>query len=229
MTLLAGLSAMKTDYARELEARGEAEGVELGDWSFQVGDAGFNPADPEDVTDADPSLQALESPVGGSRPLGLLVSSGGAAALALGSGGVVTVTGLTGMPESSARRWLRFTGSGDPNVNGSWVIRRWLSATSVEIINPLLAAPAAGVSWEFRENCVLNPNVRAASFYCRLAPADATVDGTELGEVGIFGRVLRAPTDPALVGAEFLYCVAHMNPVVKVPEMALSRFVTVQF
>jgi hypothetical protein len=230
MTLITGLSALKTDLARKMEARAVAEGVALGDWSFQVGTGGYNPASPDQVTVADPSLQVLVAAVGGSRPLGRLVASGAGAVLTPSGVGTVVVTGLSGIPDWSPLNWIRVTGSGDANANGTWVIRRWISATSVEIENPLQTVLDAGPrNWEFRQACVGRPNARASSFFARLLKNDATSDGHEYGEIGIFCRVLRAPTDPPLVGSPVLYCVAHHVGQVKTPDGVIDRHVVCQF
>lgn len=230
MTTISALSAMKTDLARKLDARGVAEGVLLGDWTFQVGTGGYNPASPDQVTAVDPTLQALVAPVGGSRPLGRLVSSGAGASVVAGpTAGTMLVTGLSGIPVSAVMRWLRLTSSGSALVDGTWLIVEWVSATSVVVANPLNFPSAGPANWEFREAVTGRPNERASSFFCRLLKNDATSDGHEYGEIGVFCRVLRAPTDPPLVGSPVLYCVAHHVGMVKTPDGVIDRHVVSQF
>jgi hypothetical protein len=220
------LEALKTDLARGLDARGLAEGVMVGDWSFQVGTGGFGPA--LEATTIDPTMQSLISPVGGTRQLGYVLFSGGGASLAAGgTSGLWVVSGLA-VSGSLVGRWLRLSGSANPSVNGLWLISEAIDATSVVISNPLLTTADTGLAWEVRESCCLRPNGRSASFYCRLAAPDASVDGQELGEVGIFGRVLRSPSDTGLLGQTVLWAVAHHPAIIKDSEQALTHHVVVQ-
>jgi len=204
--------AYLTDLARMLRARREAEAMVLGDWSFQVGTFGYDTFNPTQALPVDTTLNALVAPVGGSRPLGRVLLSGTGAAVTLtgaSAPGFAIVTGLVGMPATAARRWLRLSGSASPTVNGTWFIGRWLDATSVEIQAPLITADDAGpLTWEFRGVVMLRPNPRATDFHGRVVSPDAA-DGMQLSEVGIFGRVLAAPTLPTLVGNSFLYACAH--------------------
>lgn len=231
MAIIQSISAGLTDLAREIRARTETEGFLLGDWNFQVGTDGFEGFDPTLATDVDFSLQALGSPAGGTRFLGRVLASGGAAALTpiANSGGLVDVTGLVGIPNSINKRWLRISGSGDVNANGTWVISQWISSTQVYIHNPLLTAPDAGpLSWELREACVLNPNPRAVDFHGRLEAPDATVDDTELGEVGVFCRILKAPSAPSLLGTTLLFANSHHPAFAKMAEMTVGYHICVQ-
>jgi hypothetical protein len=223
------IDAGLTDLARELRARGEAEGVVLGDWSFQVGTDGFDPLAPDEVTDVDYSLQTLSSPVGGTRYLGRVLDTGAAASVTVLTDGFMQVDGLAAIPANTYNRWLRVYGSADPLINGTWVISQYNSATSVTVYNPLATADDAGpLSWELREACVLRPNDKALSFHGRLLAPDATVDGQELGEAGVFGRVLLAPTEPGLVGSSVLFAVSHYPAYAKFAEMIANYHVAVQ-
>lgn len=230
MAIIQSISAGLTDLAREYRARAETEGFLLGDWSFQVGTDGFDPVSPDEATDVDFSLQALGSPVGGTRYLGRVLSSGAGATVTPvpNSGGLVTVTGLTGIPNSIAKRWLRISGSADPNANGTWVISSFNSTTSVDISNPLLDAADAGLNWELREACILNPNDKAVDFHGRLEAPDATVDDQQLGEIGIFCRILSAPTDPSLIGTTLLFANSHTPAFAKMAEMTVGYHICVQ-
>jgi hypothetical protein len=230
VTIIQAISAVKTNLGRELDARGLTEGVLLGDWSFQLGEGGAVPLDPTSVVPVDPGAQNLVDPVGGARRLGGVISSGSGAAVAAGSeAGHLVVTGLTAMPMGLARRWLVLS-EGPLKLNGCWAVVRWLSATSVEIHNPLakdgVDLPASGLGWELRQRCVQQPNPRAVTFDGRLLAGDD--NGVEFSEVGIFCRVIRAPADPSLEGLSLLYCVAHMPPKVKIPEMVANFHVCVQ-
>lgn len=231
MVFIENISALKTDFARQLEARKESEGLVLGDWCFQIGVGGYQPPDPLDIVDVVASSQVLASPEGGMRWLGRVVSSGVGATVALAaSPGLLTVSGLSGIPNSAARRWLRLSGFAEGRANGTWFISRWLSATSVEIYNPLVTVdfPVAGTgSWEFREACIQYPNPRALAFQCRLLTGDA--NSVEVSEVGIWARVLVSPVTPSLVNQSVLYCVGHFPPFVKVPEMNANLHVCCQF
>lgn len=216
---------MLTDEARKMEARADAEDITLGDWHWQVGTSGFNGGDPTLATAVDPTLQALVAPVGGTRFLGRVLSSGAGATITHTTGfeGIVQVNGLSAMPSNAAHRWLRLSGSGNPAVNGTWLISKWLSATSVLICAPLVVVNDAGpLNWEFREACIFRPNPRARSFHGRLLDTGDAADGLRLGEVGIFCRVIRSSFDPGLLGNSLLYSVAHVPARTKVPEGRLS-------
>ncbi len=230
MTLIQSVSAGLTDYARELLARGLAEAVLLGDWSFQVGTYGFDPLNPDEVFDVDFALQALNSPVGGTRYLGRVLDSGFGASVALtATPGFLQVNGLTSSTTSMARKWLRLSGSANPLLNGTWVVSARVSATSILISNPMVTTADAGpLSWELREAVAMNPNPRAVDYHGNIMAPDATVDGLELGEVGIFGRVLRAPSVPLLVGTSILYAHAHHVALAKFAEMQIGYHCCVQ-
>lgn len=224
------ISAVLTDYARQLIARGLTEGVVLGDWSFQVGTDGFDSGDPRVAEDVDSSLQVLGAAVGGTRYLGRILSSGfGASAALTAEAGVIQINGLAGIPNAISKRWLRVSGAGSANLNGVWNIREWVSATSVRVNAPLVTALDAGpLGWEFREACMLQPNNKAVSFHGRLLRNDATVDGQELGELGIFCRVIRAPGSPGLLGDSLLFANAHHPAVTKAAESVISYHCIVQ-
>lgn len=222
------LDAGTTDLGRELHARSDAEGVLLGDWSIQIGTYGFDPLDPTMVLPTDYTLQALVSPLGTKIPLGLVDSSGTGVAATVGSDGHVTLTGLTGMTPSIINKWIRIS-SGSPEANGTWIVSSYIDATSVTIYNPLLTVDEAGpLDWELRLSCILKPNDRAASYYARFPDPDPATDGNDIGEVGLFARVIASPTDPSILGNEVLYAVAHHPAVHKSANMALSYHVVVQ-
>lgn len=230
MPILQSISAVKTDFARTLDARGAAESVLLGDWSFQIGTSGYDTLDPNLAMDVDSTLQALLAPTGGQRFLGRVTVSGFGASVALtATPGIVQVNGLTGIPNSAARRWLRIFGSGSATINGTWFISQWLSATSVLVHNPLATASDAGpLSYELREACVMRPNPQAVDFHGRVLETEA--NGLQLGEVGIFCRVLRAPvTEPGLLGTAVLYANAHHPALSKFPEMVVNYHACCQF
>ena len=230
MAIIQSISAGLTDLAREYRARAETEGFLLGDWNFQVGTDGFEVLNPDVATEVDFSLQSLGTPAGSTRYLGRVIGSGvGAVGTPLASsGGQVTVTGLTGIPNSIAKRWLRIFGSADPNMNGTWVVSQFNSSTSVDISNPLLDAADNALNWELREACVLGPNPNSVDFHGRLEAPDATVDDLQLGEVGIFCRLLRAPTAPSLVGTALLFANSHHPAFAKMAEMTVGYHICVQ-
>lgn len=230
MTIIQDISAGLTDLARELIARGMAEAVMLGDWSFQVGTYGFNPLLPEETFDVDFTLQALTAPVGGTRLLGRVLDSGFGASVALtATPGLLQVNGLTASTISLAKKWLVISGSTNPLLNGTWVISGRVSTTAALISNPMVTALDAGpLSWELREAVCLNPNPRAVDFHGTLAAPDGTIDGLQLGEVGIFCRVLRAPSAPFLVGSDVMFAHANHPAIAKFAELRLGHHVCVQ-
>ena len=230
MAIIQDISAGLTDLARELIARGLAEAVMLGDWSFQVGTYGFNPLNPAETFDVDFALQALTAPVGGTRYLGIVLDSGFGASVALtATPGLLQVNGLTASTLSVARKWLRISGSANPLLNGTWVISARVSPTSVLISNPMVTTADAGpLTWELREAVCLNPNPRAIDFQGVLDAPDVTIDGLELGEVGVFCRVLRAPSAPFLVGSDVMFAHANHPAIAKFAEMRIAHHVCVQ-
>lgn len=210
------ITASLTAIARQYNARALG-GLALGDWHFMVGTHGFDTLDP---TIALPVVQtdiALTAAVGGVRRLGRLLLSGAAASAVLLAPGIVQVNGLLAVPNTTARRWLNVGGSADTGLNGTWFIREWVSATSVIIEAPLAtAATSAGpLTWEFREACILRPNSRAASYQCVIPAPDATSDGLELGEVGIFCRVIKDPQSTGALGNAILFAIAHHPAIAK--------------
>lgn len=222
------IDAGLTNFARQLQARASAEGVMLGDWSFQVGTDGYDMGTPTLAEDVDPSLQVLGAPVGGSRLLGRALTSGAAATVTVLGDGVLEVSGLVAIPSMIYRRWLSLAGSADPLLNGTWLITAWVSSTTVRIYNPLATSGDSGLAWTLRSSVALSPNPRATAFHARLETIDATVDGLTLGEIGIFGRVLRAPSDPGIVGNAFLFATTHHAAIVKTPGVFLTSYVCVQ-
>jgi len=227
--IIQSVSAGLTNLGRELRVRGETEALVLGDWTFQVGTDGFDPMNPDEATDVDFSSQVLSAPVGGTRYLGRVLSSGAAASATVLGDGLVQVDGLAGIPVSVSNRWIRLSGSADPFVNGTWVLSQFLSPTSVIIYNPLMTASDPGpLNWELREACLLRPNIRAIDFHGRVLAPDATVDNQELGQVGVFARVIKAPTVPSLLGLNILFAVAHHPAIAKFEEMAINYHICVQ-
>ena len=228
MPTLNSISAGKTDYARELHARGDAERILLGDWSFQVGTDGFNPVSPDESTPVDFSQQLLSAPLGAKKPLGRDISTGAAATATVLADGQVQIDGLVGMVPGIKNRWLQITGGG-VLTNGTWLLTSYLSATSITVYNPLMTADDLGpLTWTLRESCVLFPNDKAVDFFGRLPDPDPTTDGNDLGQVGIFCRILAAPTDPSLIGLDVLFAVAHHGSINKFAEMALNYHICVQ-
>jgi len=138
------------------------------------------------------------------------------------------VNGLVGMTSAISRRWLRLYGSADPNINGTWVISSFLSATSVVLHNPLATLADVGpLGWELREACVAYPNDKAVAFHGRVEGVDVA-NNNQLGEVGIFGRVIRSPIEPLLLGTTLLFANAHFPARAKFAEMILNLHVCVQ-
>lgn len=229
MAIIQSISAVLTDAARHIIARSLAEGITLGDWSFQVGTGGFNLLDPTLAEPVDSSLQNLLAPVGTEMPLGRSLLSGGAASAALtAEPGVIQIDGLSAIPLSAVTKWLTISGAGSPTLNGSWVVRQVLSATSVLVNAPLVTAPDAGpLSWELRESVTLRPNSSAVCFHGRL-PETSAADGLELGEVAIYCRVLRAPADPSLEGSSYLFANSHHPAMAKNSQMSVNYYVCVQ-
>jgi hypothetical protein len=229
MTIIQDISAGLTDYARELVARGLAEAVMLGDWSFQVGTYGFDPLAPDETYDVDFTQQTLTAPVGGTRYLGRVVDSGIGVSVALtATPGILQVNGLPSSTISMANKWLRLSGSTNPLLNGTWVVGARVSSTSVYISNPMVTTADAGpLSWELREAVCLRPNPRAIDFHGNIELIDAT-NGLELGEIGVFCRVLRAPSVPSLVGTGLMFAHAHHPAIAKFAEMSLGQHVCVQ-
>ncbi len=225
---MANLDAGCTDLGRTLHVRSDAEGIVLGDWQMQIGTYGFQLADNEAVEPVDYSLQSLVAPLSTATPLGRVHSTGAAAAAVVGANGQVTITGLTGMTPSIRNKWLRLSG-GAIETNGTWLVSSYIDATSITIYNPLMTVDELGpLAWELRTSCVLRPNLRAASFYGRFLDHDAALDGNDIGEVGIFARVIVSPTDPSILGNSILYAVAHRGAIHKSAEMTLNFHVVVQ-
>lgn len=229
MAIIQSISALLTDTARTFNAKAMAEGLQLGDWSFQIGTAGFVVLTPDETIPVDQTQQALLAPIGGTRFLGRVLASGFGASVTMGPGaGYITINGLTGMTSAISRRWLRLYGSADPNINGTWVIAAFVSSSSVVLHNPLATLPEVGpLGWELREACVAYPNGSAVAFHGRIEGVDVA-NNNELGEVGIFGRVIRSPIDPALLGTTLLFANAHFPARAKFAEMTLNLHVCVQ-
>ena len=227
------ISAYLTNEARRLITRGLTEGFILGDWSYQVGSGGYDPLDPTQALDVDPAAQALLLPIGTTQPLGNVISTGtGASASLTAEPGVVQIDGLTSITSAVSKRYLSLTGAASTNLNGTWSIRQWLSASSVTVNAPLVTAADAGpLNWEFREFGTLMPNDSAADFHCRLTEPEAA--GLEIAEVGIFCRLLKAPEFPAFplpvpLGAQILFANSHFPPFVKDASMVANLHICVQ-
>ena len=202
-------------------------GLVMGDWSFKVGSGGFDVLDPVEAIPVDIEATDLDTPLGGTRVLGRTVASGsGASATNLGSG-LVQINGLASVPASAVRKWLHISGSSDTGLNGLWVVRQWISATSVIVYAPLATTVAGSLAWDLRSNCVMRPNDRSSSFQCVLPLVDATIDGQNLGEVGIFGRVI---VDPLGLSTEqsFLFAIANHAAIFKDSTTKVTHHVVVQ-
>lgn len=223
------ISAALTDLGRKYHAHALAQGLTLGDWSFQVGTTGFDVLDPTQALPVDSSDQALAAPVGGSRKLGRVLSSGAAATATKLSNGVVQIDGLSSITSAVSGRWMTISGAVDSGLNGTWVIRRWVSADRVEIEAPLMTASseAGPLGWELREACILRPNKRAISFQCVIPGTDAT-DGLILGEIGIFCRVIRDSTSLGVLGDTILFAIAHHPAQTKDTETRIIQHIAVQ-
>lgn len=217
--------ALLTERAREIRARMHLEAIVLGDWSYEVGDAGINPAEPSVPLPIDPSLQTLGNTVG-SGLLGRVVDSGAGAQLDL-VGGQVQVAG-TGLTASTITKVLSLSGSADPLINGSWGIAGYEDPNVLIIANPLVTDPDVGpLNWELREASFSKPNERASSFHVRI-PA-GTLTGEQISEVGIFCRVLRAaPVALALVGQTLLYARTNIPAQAIGARTVFSHHVVVQ-
>lgn len=221
--------ARMTSLARHLTARAQLEGIGLGDWSYQVGTGGYNLLSPLEALPIDPTEQTLSASVGGDRALGrVLVSGIGASIVPSVNPGFCDVTGLTAVPSLVTTRWLRLSGSADPNINGTWRIGVRTSASAVMIENPLVSISDLGpLNWEIREACVLLPNGRAPDFQARVVGTDP-IDDIEIGQVGVFCRVLRSPADPLLIGTPLLYARANHPPKIKTSDSAVTWHLCVQ-
>lgn len=229
---MSSLSAYLTDMGRRLIARGPTEGLVLGDWSFQVGSGGFDPLIPTNVIEVDPSLQALLAPIGSQKPLGFLVDSGAGASVTFLGSDTLQIDGLVAIPNAVTDKHLTISGAADPNLNGTWPIIGWLSPTSVTISNPLVTISDPGpLNWQLRRSCLIKPNPSAADFHARLVEAEAV--GQQLGEVGIFCRLLKAPASPIFplpisVGQQVLFASSHFPPISKDGMMVVNFHVCVQ-
>lgn len=226
------LSAYLTDLARKLIARGLTEGVTLGDWKYQVGSGGYNPLNPTELLDVDPSAQALISPLGTPTPLGVVTEMNlSATATPTGEPGVLQVDGLSNIPEVIARKYLSLYSS-DPAINGTWLIRERLSATSVTVnaVQTEIADPGP-FPWELRQDCLLRPNRAATDFRVRLAQTEMV--GEQISEVAIFCRIIRSPAIlgwplPIDPGQQFMFANCHFPPVTKDSNTILNLHVCVQ-
>lgn len=81
-------------------------------------------------------------------PIVLSTTTGAAGTLGAVSGGMQTVTGLTGMSTSSLGQFLVVTGAANSSNNGTFQIAQYISATSVKIANSnAVANDANAVTW----------------------------------------------------------------------------------
>ena len=84
--------------------------------------------------------------------------TGSVAAITAAGGGIVTVTGLTGMTSASVSRFLSISGASSSGNNGTFIIVAFNSATSVNIANSSGVSPDANnnlLTWtERRPYCL---------------------------------------------------------------------------
>lgn len=98
------------------------------------------------------TLTIGDEPTGYGAPVS--GQSGATASITAASGGVSTLTGLTGMTADSAGRMLTVTGAAASGNNGTFLVITFNSATSVDISNPSGVAPDTNngaLSWVERE------------------------------------------------------------------------------
>ena len=99
-----------------------------------------------------------------SASLGQTLSgqTGAAASVAALSGGIATITGLTGMSAQSPGRWLTLSGAASGGNNGTLLITEYISATSVKVSNASAVTPDANdgaISWAERSPYSLEDDV----------------------------------------------------------------------
>ena len=75
--------------------------------------------------------------------------TGTAASITVGA--TVVLTGLTGMSLGSEGNFIEITGASNGGNNGTFLISNYVSATSVEIINPSAVTEGAGFEWTERQ------------------------------------------------------------------------------
>ena len=86
-----------------------------------------------------------------SAGLGAPLAGPTGSAATITTGANVTLTGLTGMAITSEGNFLRITGATNPGNNGTFLISNYISATSVEIINPSAVNEGTGFTWTERQ------------------------------------------------------------------------------
>lgn len=87
------------------------------------------------------TMTESEEPAGYGAPIA--GQAGVAATISAFSGGISTITGLTGMTAQSVGRFLTMSGAANAGNNGTFLIITFSSATSVTISNPAGVAPDA--------------------------------------------------------------------------------------
>lgn len=215
------LNATLTDFAREMDAIALAEPIILGDWSAKVGTGGLDLTDPLATLPINRAASDLIAPVGGARALGRVLTTGtGATATAL-TNGEVSLANVTSQGSPRAK-WFRVTTGA---LQGTWEVRRWLSSTEAVIYAPLFTG-SASVNWELRDRVVIRLSATATAFHLHIPSASDNI--TTFGEIGVFGRVLYAPSRPSLVGQPFLLALAHHPAKVKASDVTLNHYLAVQ-
>lgn len=115
------------------------------------------------TTNHSDTLVSSEEPLGlGARVSG---QSGSTASLTAFSGGLVTITGLTGMVTNSDGRFITISGAATPANNGTFEIVSFLSATSVQYSNSSATVPDANngsISWIERNSYMLEDDLNYA-------------------------------------------------------------------
>lgn len=88
------------------------------------------------------------------------ITEGIAASVSNATGGVITLTGLSGMDETFLGKRIIITNAGFSNNNGAYVVIAINSATSVDIFNDAGAAPDSNdgaIVWTFRNGTIAKP------------------------------------------------------------------------
>lgn len=106
------------------------------------------------------TMTESEEPLGYGPPVA--GQTGSAASVGAFSGGVSTITGLTGMTAQSVGRFLTMSGAASGGNNGTFLIITFNSATSVDISNPSGVSPDANdgaLVWTERESYRLEDDI----------------------------------------------------------------------